>query len=97
MKARRMRIFGKWLQLKSLFLNADASSISLAAIEDGSACPRTRIRKDGHCLVVEDESVDPIPADDTMPGMQWRSQFIEDTAQQDSAATRTPLHGLLLP
>jgi hypothetical protein len=46
---------------------------------------------------MEDDRIDPIPADYAMPGEQWRSKFVEDVAQQDSAATRTPLHGLLLP
>jgi hypothetical protein len=56
--------------LKCLFLKADGSSLSLAATEDGCPCPRTRIRKDGQCLMMEDESVDPIPTDDAMPGMK---------------------------
>jgi hypothetical protein len=73
------------------------SIISFAAIENVCACLRTGIRKDGDCLVMEDERVDPIPADYAMPGAQGRSKFIENIAQQDSAATRTPLHRLLLP
>jgi hypothetical protein len=54
------------------------------------------IWKDGACLMIENERVDPILADYTMQSVQWRSKVIENIVQQDPAAARTPLHGLLL-
>jgi hypothetical protein len=56
--------------MRSLVGNADKSSISLGAIENGCPCFRTGIRKDSDCLVMADERVDPITADYAMLGLK---------------------------
>lgn len=80
---------------EQLKLDAAASSISLAAIENGCACP-ARFRKDGQCLVMEYKRVNPIPADKAVQGVQWCSYFFEHILQQDPTAAPASLHSAAL-